>query len=538
MLPFIPLLLQILSKGSASSIIEDCYEFLYLVANAQEDGIRGLYESGGIQLFASQMPSLPDGTNVVKYAMELVQLMISKLPAGEIYVQYPSELAMLVVEAARRFGLLHSDLKFKALHLLSVILSSQYSVPVREALRSMDSTVWSTNMRAGVVAILNSRVAPADKLQALFLSECAISIVGEEWLTGPVELQHIMDPIPASRCIQLVFETSRVEISVLLNDLAYLRDEASKSCASLSTETTASKCRNLGVMYSLIEAVIKLISKYGDDEESSDVDVTISDSILMKIISGLNETISVVLEYLQDAKEHGQNRGDDLLASVRIIGRYLAETPDACREKVKELLGFMLSVQGGDEVRPFYSTCFLLPMLCQITMRSDGCELFVSSGAFEAVIEYLRILISPGGGTAEDDGALFLACDTVLNFLLNGAQLRSDGVDASLFELLGALAGWAVKANDYGIIMMASSICAVILDSTSEEALLGCKDVSKDDVNQVSQLMRKSLVGYGKGLVGDGRKGEEVDLYEIVAAGYCRWGNRFPSIKGAIERET
>lgn len=30
---------------------------------------------------------------------------------------------------------------------------------------------------------------------------------------------------------------------------------------------------------------------------------------------------------------------------------YLAETPHACREKVKELLDFMLSVEGEDELR-------------------------------------------------------------------------------------------------------------------------------------------------------------------------------------------
>lgn len=65
------------------------------------------------------------------------------------------------------------------------------------------------------------------------------------------------------------------------------------------------------------------------------------------MINGLNETITVVLEYLQDAKvmiflvlktchlhpilaltivilqEHGQKKGNDLLASVRVVGRYV-----------------------------------------------------------------------------------------------------------------------------------------------------------------------------------------------------------------------
>ncbi|CAI9098607.1 OLC1v1035286C1 [Oldenlandia corymbosa var. corymbosa] len=399
------------SDSIPSTSIEDCYEFLYLVASAQEDGVRVLYDSEGIQFLASQMPTLPsDGSNVViNCAMELVQLMITKLPAEEIYIKHPSELVMFVVEATRRFGLLHTDVKFKALRLLSVILSSLYSAPVRSAL-------WSV----------------------------------EE---DSAELPDVItsDPIPANRCIQLVFETSRVEIAVL-NVLAYLRNEASKTTTALSSssliETMAVKCRNLSIMFSLVEAVIELVSKFeGEDheEDSHFPDAAIlSDSILMKIMSGLNETVSVVLEYLQDAKEHGQNKGDDLFASVRVIGRYLAETPDICREKVVELLKFYAFRSRGSEVRPFYySTCFLLPMLCQMTLRADGCELFVTSGALEAVIDYLVSFILPSGNRGEDESAMFMTCRAVLNFLLNRVHLRSALVYASVFKLLGALPRWS-----------------------------------------------------------------------------------------------
>lgn len=37
---------------------------------------------------------------------------------------------------------------------------------------------------------------------------------------------------------------------------------------------------------------------------------------ITKVIKGLNETIDEVVEYLHDAKEHGQRKGDDLLASI------------------------------------------------------------------------------------------------------------------------------------------------------------------------------------------------------------------------------
>ena len=34
---------------------------------------------------------------------------------------------------------------------------------------------------------------------------------------------------------------------------------------------------------------------------------------------------------------------------------------------------------------PFYSICFLLPMLCQITMKIEGCKALASSGGHKAV---------------------------------------------------------------------------------------------------------------------------------------------------------
>lgn len=61
----------------------------------------------------------------------------------------------------------------------------------------------------------------------------------------------------------LVLETSRVEIAVLLNDLAYLKYEKSDS---LDAETFSSKQRNLGIAYSLVEKTIKLISSVAEDE--------------------------------------------------------------------------------------------------------------------------------------------------------------------------------------------------------------------------------------------------------------------------------
>ncbi|XP_047254245.1 uncharacterized protein LOC107855231 isoform X1 [Capsicum annuum] len=415
-------------------------QFLHrLLLTANEEGVKTLYKSGGLNVLASQLMILPDGSHMIELAMRLVQIIVIKLPSEIVYSEHPADLATVVSAVAKQFAVLQNSLKFEALHLLSAILSNRYSAPVYDALCLMGNDVWSRNMQIGIVAILQNRVAPSHKLQALFLAECVISIVGEGWLIGEINLTGSQVSLPADRCILLVLESSRVEIAVLLNDLAHLKYEASK--ASSNRENILVKQRNLGVAFSLVEKIIKLISSFGGEESAANA-VT-SERTFTKIICGLNETIGAVLDYLQDAKEHGQMKGNDLLAAVRVIGSSLAEAPDACKDKVTELLAYMLAIEGEDELRPFYSICFLLPMLCQITLKTGGCKVLASSGAFREVVGYLIALIEQNNYTSEDNGSIFLACDTILNLLLKREQIKFPLDDPSFIRLLVALSHWA-----------------------------------------------------------------------------------------------
>ncbi|XP_009630626.1 uncharacterized protein [Nicotiana tomentosiformis] len=491
----IPLIVEIMSAKAGSPIIEECYEFLFLVSAANEEGVKTLYDSGGLHVVASRMSILPDGSHMIELAMRLVQIIVIKLPSENVYSEHPADLSMVVL--------------------------------VYDALRLMKNDVWSTNMRIGIVAILQNRVAPSHKLQALILAESVISIVGEGWLIGEMNLT---DSMPADRCILLVLESSRVEIAVLLNDLAYLKCEASKE--SSNRENILVKQRNLGVAFSLVEKIIKLISSFGGEESTANA--VISESTFTKIISGLNETIGVVLDYLRDAKEHGQMKGDDLLAAVRVIGSYLAEAPHACKDKVTALLGYMLSIEGEDELSPFYSICFLLPMLCQITLKTGGCKILASSGAFREVAGCLIALIEQNNYTSEDNGSIFLACDTVLNLLLKREQIKFPSDDPSFIRLLVALLHWAEGTDDASIVMMASSICSLILDLKSEEALLNHPDFAAGNITSLSKLIGRSFAMCGQDLMSDDAKAE-VDLFQIISSAYSSWADRFPRIRQAVE---
>lgn len=531
----VPAILDIISKNTHRAglpFCEECYEFLFLVANASEDGLTTLYESRPISVIAPHVSTLPDGSPILELAMRLLQLMLSKGPHDIIYVEYPSELASMVLTISRQFAMLHTALKFDALRLLSNLLSSKYAAGLHDALRSMASDIWATYIGVGVAAVLQNRVASGEKLQALTLAESVMSIIRESWLVQQMNLPGV-DPIPVDRCLLLVLESARVEIAVLLNELAYAKYEASSS-SSAAVEAIPLKQRHLAISFSLIEKIIKLISTACGDKDAGS---PISESTAMKIINGLNETIGLVLDFIQDAKDHGQRKGDDLLAAVRIVGSYLAETPSACKEKVRELLEYMLSVEAENEPSPFYSICFLLPMLCQTTMHIGGCRILTKFGGHKAVMGCLVRLIEMDSSMIEDNGTIFLACDTVMNILLRKEEIQVHLDEADVINLLRALIYWSENDNDPSIIMMASSLCSLILDFTSEEALSNHPNFNPDMLSSLSQLIYRSIDTYEQGEMHDSVKAEH-DLHLLVTEGYTRWADRFPRVKEIVERSS
>ncbi|RZC73639.1 hypothetical protein C5167_049123 [Papaver somniferum] len=538
------------------TIYDECYEFLFLVSTASEGGLTKLYDSGCINILASSMYSLPDGSHSFELAVRVLQLVLTKLPLETICTKYPSELTCMVAMIAKQFALLHNTLKFEVLHLLTVILSSNYAVPVHNSFRLMLNDSWTSYMRVGIVAVLQNRVVSAEKLQALILAESIISIVGENWLIDQKQLpdDREIEPIPADRCLLLVLESSRVEVAVLLNEIAYMKYEENQSVRG---EVSSLKHRNLAVAFSLIEKTIKLISGVCGNEDiinlitplflvhlktifcelevldwEANAGSPISERTLGKVFAGLTETIGVVLEFLQDAKDHGQRKGDDLLASVRVIGSYLAETPFACKEKIDDLLEYMLSVEGEDEPSPFFSTCFLLPMLCQITMEIEGCKMLASFGGHNSVMECLVKLIGLNN-MGMDSSTIFMACDTIVNLLLRGEDIRVQFDGSIQIHLLTALASWTEIINDQSIIMMASTLCSLIFDSTSEEALVNHPNVGHIILNKLSQLIMRSLATYGQDMFDDGKA--DVDLHQIISRGYAGWADRFPEIKKTLQ---
>ncbi|CAN6459371.1 unnamed protein product [Victoria cruziana] len=532
LLSTVPLFLEILMKKSDPSVIAECYESLLLIGSASCDGPRMLFNCGAINVVSSHISILPDGSPAMELSMRLLLIIFNGLSLDVIIPQNSEDLASLVVAVARPFALLHSAVKFDALHVLSAILSFHHMEPLYQSLESRSSDcIWGTYIGVGITAVLQNRVASTEKLAALILAESMMNIFGESWLVNTMNLPNAAETVPADRCLLLVLETSRIEVAVLLNELAYLKYEASKDSTASSSQGRSLKQRHLAMAYSLIEKITKLMSSLFESEESS-----INEGTLIKAMSGISETISLVFDFLQDAKEHGQRKGDDILASVRIVGSYLAETPFAMKERIEELLEFILSVEGEAEESSFYSICFLLPMLCQITTEAKACETLLTTGSHKLVIKFLLDFVRQNSRLDVDKiGTLFFACETVLNILVkvDDLQVLVNAVDfVPLLQEFAALAG--NKNGESSVIMISSSICILVLGLTSEDALLRL-GIDKLIYDRVCQLILRSLDICRQGQPWKLLE-SELDLGKVVTEGYICCASRYPHIKQAVER--
>ncbi|XP_064999513.1 uncharacterized protein LOC135633679 isoform X2 [Musa acuminata AAA Group] len=431
----IPHVAEITSTSSDPFIVEECYEFLLLVAAASENGLVKFYESGVMDMLAPHISTLTDGSRSLEFAMQLQQLVVNRLSDDLLNDENLRGMLAMVTSVARQFAVLQNIHKFNALHMLTTLLSSNY-VPLHEALRSISTDIWASQIRIGISEILQNRVVSTEKLQALLLADLMMSILGVNWLLEHTRLHHNQEPMPVDKFVLLVLESSRVEVAVLLNELAYLKYEASRS-SSDAAGTIFQKQRSLAILFSLMEKIIKLMSTVSGAKDPS-----VKESTLTKMILGLNETIDLVLDFLQDSKDHGQIKGDDLLAAVRIIGSYLAEAPTACKEKTRDLLGYLLSIEGEEESSPFYSICFLLPMLCQLTMDIDGCKALASVGGHKMIVECLVNMVGRNGKMVNISDRVLLACDTILNLLLNRKELEVWIEGSQFVNLLHALIFW------------------------------------------------------------------------------------------------
>lgn len=207
----------------------------------------------------------------------------------------------------------------------------------------------------------------------------------------------------------------------------------------------------------------------------------LSDGTVKRALSAVDDAISAVLEFLEEAQKHGLSEDAGVLASIRLVGKYLAEAPGAHRRRVARLLAFMLSCKSEEEDIPVQVVKFLLPYLLQLTTEPSGCRSLVKRGGHKSIVGFVQessrtnmMGVLRGGKDAHH--ALVEACDVLFNIFGTREDMKvpMDAIDFA--PLLAAMCSWTsatgIAAEEKPLVLaMGACMVASVLEVTSEEDL-------------------------------------------------------------------
>ncbi|MCO5553777.1 hypothetical protein L7F22_007303 [Adiantum nelumboides] len=516
----IPTLLEVLKKRPKATILTDCLECLIGIASASDQGQFSLKKAGALPMLLDCLATFKSGPDCFIASVKLIQMLMSAHVSEEEIAESAASILSTIIAFAELLSHEQESLKLDILLLLQSLCTPEILVQIHAPKEGR----WLSVMRNSIGQVLRSQRAVEQKFLALELAKSIVEYTGSVWLLGSLSFPGESKEMPLDRFFLLLVETLRVESLVLLNEVARSRfqTEILKACSS---NDLIKKQHLLATCYFLLESVINVTVEEDDIERLSDV-------ALRRTVSVLNEIINTVIEFLQEGKRQNTTKGDDLLASARLLGRYLADAPSHQRTISKQfllLLNYLFTITSDIEESPFLVTQFLLPAICEITREKDGCEAFISQGGHKQVIAFMLKAVAKEGVTS---GLLVKAADVILNVLQKENQFIQHYGAKDFFPLLSALPSWAVSTNRRMEISMAAAICALILDLTSEEV------VSQLTFSQVLPNVYNLLLkvqGYSQMNETSLEDNEDEDLWEITLSACKGLEGRYPSFRDLIQ---
>eukprot|EP00249_Psilotum_nudum_P020556 c27756_g1_i3 orf=123-2132(+) len=521
----VPILVQSLAENQEGPIAMDLYECLLEIAAASEKGLVCVQDSRALPVVVHYLCNSPTDVDCIHLAVKLLQILLTKSMTELKVAEHAEDVALAIPALAKQLAVQQNFLKIEVLHFLCNIFASDMLVPVRLALKiAIQNSSWPTDVRIGVEQILCSPMAIEQKHLAMELAEAMAEFCGGIWLLGSVVLDKEGKGKQTERFFMLLVKTVQIETTVILSEIARLQFHSSST--NSDTELLSRKQRILATCFALLENIINVIA------DGSDETFMMREGIPERAMAALNETICIVLDFLQDAKSNGVTKGDVLLASARLVGRFLADAPAAHRKQFLKLLQYLFSITADGEERPLLAVHFLLPVLCQVTVEVGVCEAMILWDGHKQIIEYIVHVKSPTGRAIS--GLMIESCDILLNILQQRSRFP-DQISASDFvPVFDPLVNWAVNANRAMEIALVSSVCLLVLDLTNEYDLVNTMQVaSVNSLSNVFDLIIKNLELCQQSEHLE-EPAEEDDLWEISVSVCVGLLGRYPSLMKAI----
>eukprot|EP00898_Chlorokybus_atmophyticus_P009198 jgi/Chlat1/927/Chrsp108S01366 len=552
----IPLLLDTMREGSDGA--QDALECMVAVCSSAPDGLVIARESGAIPAICSYVAMQAGRTNLALP----VQLLGLLLNMHQVIKENAEVLASIVPIVAATFASNSDRLKFEALALLQRLLASDESACLFHYLEINPDTQWPRDVRTGVGTLLHSRVGHAQKQSSLLVAEALVQLCGVDWLSGSIE------GMPANRFFQLVLETVRVEVSVLLQaevrkdvptdaegldarklstppqtappsssyetaetqdnddleeaDQAPIQPPVSRFAAAPTHEQTLSAC------FVLLEAVIEAMSRQAAqmDVETGGLvplrnqpSAALSNAVLMKSLDTLTTVHGELIEYLQLAKDAGIREGALLQASTISLDT-ASSLYDVTSIAASRSLGRFLAEAPG-AYRPQARAFSHIPIPCSVLSLLDYLmSLQTADGEPGTVIPFLLPALLQM--TDEEDALRAVAESGSLDKLLQytGMTLRKaatgtyDDLPASLLAcdvLNNFLSNNSIRMSDKVLLHLLPPLSAVATGQQHAWPVLAA----------ISQILRR----VGEAAAADALLMRQLTLLQLAAIdhGYKGW---------------
>uniref|UniRef100_A0A8C5LNT3 Neurochondrin n=1 Tax=Leptobrachium leishanense TaxID=445787 RepID=A0A8C5LNT3_9ANUR len=358
------------TSKDVAAMVEDAYECLVGIL-ASPSGNKHLVSGDTV---SSLCQAYLSHSHSWEQALQILTSLLASLPA-KCWKRSSSELQRLLKKLTFEFADLEDERKFHLLEILPIFLP-----PSSLLLETQWGSDCLKHLCSGLFKILSSKLSPAQRNPALKLAACLAHTCGSSWILAESRNDGAM-------YLALVVNLACIEMRMALEDPEPLD----------SRQVFVTSC------FSLVEMGI---------EECTKEHPILNEDQKLQLVQVMQEACGAVMYYLQ---QRGWEKVEDpfTLASVRILGAWLAEETSCLKKDVISLLPFLVhymrtwfnrgvtcrnqpievsevallsskwgSIWPGDAIR------FLLPALCHLTAEDSARRVLVNEGVPALLCDY------------------------------------------------------------------------------------------------------------------------------------------------------
>ncbi|XP_074650672.1 neurochondrin-like [Tubulanus polymorphus] len=392
-------------------LICDCYECLTAISRHWQGRIAMIEKHTLTQLCQVY---LNDCFGVAD-AMKLISRLVDHVDEIPIMWQLNKEICFpFVGKLAANFKQEKGLIKFQVCNTLSGVIASLQAMKDK-----IETEPWSSDIRQGLLDILQSRIGNEQREPTLQLLSVMIRCLGVEWINDK-DVKHFI----------LSVNLTCIEVRMILEDL--------------SLEQIAEKQSTLTACYSILEDVITYL--IGEPPICED------ENQFLQVYSVIKEAMSAVIYYLKQVSTTAEQKQIESYsrltqASIRVLCSWLAVETNALKTDVCDVLPFILHQSdescrklsgfpgNDDEIRPIVDDVdlfrFVVPILCHLTAENESRHIIIEQNAHQLLGLYFlyqwKLFLKNQSVNAtlaqESEGVLICICGIFMNFAVLEPQL-------------------------------------------------------------------------------------------------------------------